>query len=575
MLIMLIFWGNNDPRSLHCIKESRHSKKIALERWLRRFQDRLHPESLQMAQDLLVEISNEPNMEVMPGTEDDVGSAMPAVHGRVIPDIPQCQNIVNMSMERLLAKEIITQHTLPKSVKHDVAASLNWLHGLRLDESLHHGVRNAAELLLCLAPRLLWPMPPRQTGQRLAAHAKPRLVQKRLDMLSSGQWLPLVSLTLCDLEEDNAEEDKPPMPAGLLTRQNVKLVERATKQGRLSVAWRQLWSHGKVVSSHSCAAAMEAKMTGPQLDYVSPVTLLPNEQESLRGLLTDKVLKSIFKGLRPGKAPDSLGWTQAVWAELYSTTVATMGLRRLLEDIWCGAASEKVLAMSMMYRSVGLYKNMNAEIRPICIPSVWRKCTANIACHLWQHPLRKAAGDTQYGTGVSCGVSSMAWDVSLMKECPTWHYLQLDIANVFPSLGKLHVETSMKGIDPLLALSQRWWIHQGCRVMIPCASGQRRLHDQAHGVPQGDPLASWSFAAVLSAAQQDLKAQLEAQGIGPAQYRVFSYLDDIVMAVAPMHARCVSDTWRRVLEAYGLRLQEGKTVVHTLRLVALKLHLKP
>eukprot|EP00971_Amphidinium_carterae_P184705 3667088-Amphidinium_carterae.1 len=92
-----------------------------------------------------------------------------------------------------------------------------------------------------MAPKLLWPEPPR-TSRGLNAHARPRLISSRLQLLRAGDWHALV-------------HDMPPPPAvdglvsavpqrpGLVTPQRAKAVVVATQHGLLTKAWRQIWGY--------------------------------------------------------------------------------------------------------------------------------------------------------------------------------------------------------------------------------------------------------------------------------------------------------------------------------------------
>ena len=552
------------PRSLRMIKESRQGKRVALECWAKGNSKKLTEDSALLVTDLIAELNNDPEVDVAIPQRPVQEPPRSQETRYVVPIAASCEHILRVTPTELLAKDVITQHVLPKSARHEVANAINWLHQLRLDESQPSCIRDTAALFICIAPRLLWPMPKKEVGERLAAHAKPRLVLARLDLLTSGRWLDLIHLTLPHAEDVEEEAARPPLPPGLLTPAQLRLIEKATQQGRLAIAWRQLWSHGKAPASEDGAYKMEQKLQGPVGARAEPA-LAPAQKASLRECMSDKVLAHVLKTFKPGKAQDGLGWTQQVWQDLYALPHAKLALRRFVEDLWATDLPPGVMAAACVYRAVGLFKNAEADLRPICIPTVWRKCVSTAASFIWNAKMREHIGHDQYGVGAACGVTAMASTVmTLMDEHPDWHFVQLDISNAFPSLSKTKVYHALEAVDPMLALSQQWWTQHAHDVLVPCGLARRRLFRQAGGVPQGDAMASWSFAAVLTEAQAALKARLLEHDIRPGtHYHMVSYLDDIVLAVHGEHARVVYPEWKAVLDEYGLKLQDEKTRVHT------------
>ena len=246
------------------------------------------------------------------------------VAGRQLPPPDEIYHILRLIAQELLAKEVVTQRALPKSMRHGISRSPQWLHQNRVDEDLDGSVQNVAALMICIAHRLLWPMPLKHQGQRLPPHSKPKIIQAKLNLLWTGKWCELVQATLLDPEGEVVQEERVPRPVGLLSpsQELVKLVERSTRQGRLAVAWRQLWSHGKMGLNSECAAKLEQKMQGPALP-VAPTLL---------GLVTDKLMQHVCRTTRPGKAADALGWTQQIWSELYGMVTSQCCLRRFVED---------------------------------------------------------------------------------------------------------------------------------------------------------------------------------------------------------------------------------------------------
>ena len=80
----------------------------------------------------------------------------------------------------------------------------------------------------------------------------------------------------------------------------------------------------------------------------------------------------------------------------------------LLTSRWDGV----FLDMLCMGRVTAIYKNSTAAIRPITIPSMWRKLTGSWTAQSWAGVLKPHVGDRQYGVGCSNGCIMMAHDIN-------------------------------------------------------------------------------------------------------------------------------------------------------------------
>eukprot|EP00971_Amphidinium_carterae_P339929 6478013-Amphidinium_carterae.2 len=91
-----------------------------------------------------------------------------------------CSSLLDVTPTAWLHLPARCQSELPRRSLTLIAAALCWLHSIVEDP--RHGIsqRSAAELIIALAPRCLWPEPPREKGQQLPANARPQLIQHRV-----------------------------------------------------------------------------------------------------------------------------------------------------------------------------------------------------------------------------------------------------------------------------------------------------------------------------------------------------------------------------------------------------------
>eukprot|EP00971_Amphidinium_carterae_P352558 6492649-Amphidinium_carterae.5 len=149
------------------------------------------------------------------------------------------------------------QRTIPKSCDHLVQSHLAWLYECSQSQLLAPEQREVSLLYFLLAPRLLWPSPPR--GEKLKLQTRPSIVKERCAMLREGQWDELLD-AMSEAEQFRKCGSKDSLPAvpGLITKATAKRIQNAAENGRVGAAWRQLWSYGIAPSSEQTVAANHA-----------------------------------------------------------------------------------------------------------------------------------------------------------------------------------------------------------------------------------------------------------------------------------------------------------------------------
>eukprot|EP00971_Amphidinium_carterae_P035279 694516-Amphidinium_carterae.1 len=159
-----------------------------------------------------------------------------------------CSSLLDVVPTAWLQLPMRCQSELPRRSLTLVAAALCWLHSIVEDP--RHGVsqRSAAELIIALAPRCLWPEPPREKGQQLPPNARPQLIQQRVQVLYSGNWAELLDPLVRNLPEPRPDHTtstrRGPQTPGLIQPGDARRILQTAQDGRVTTAWNQLFGYG-------------------------------------------------------------------------------------------------------------------------------------------------------------------------------------------------------------------------------------------------------------------------------------------------------------------------------------------
>ena len=233
-------------------------------------------------------------------------------------------------------------------------------------------------------------------------------------------------------------------------------------------------------------------------------------------------------------------------------------MRRIFTDMWTQSLHPLALQLTLTSKCLGLHKNRQEAIRPLSIPTCWRRAQAIMCVQLYKCQLVQEVGSHQYGCGRDHGIVRMSRDVSAcMESRPDWIYLQLDIKNAFSSKHKSLLFSAFGHVSELLARIQRAWLFVPNPVVIADGVRHRQVHTSPTGVPQGDPLSSWGFALGLNRILEAFVVHMRDEcGFKiNTHFCFYSYLDDIVLACDNACATTIYKEWAAHLQSAGLLVQ--------------------
>eukprot|EP00971_Amphidinium_carterae_P312065 6203045-Amphidinium_carterae.1 len=216
-------------------------------------------------------------------------------------------------------------------------------------------------------PKLLLCTPLRaDTADRLAPHARPQLLQQRLELVQAGRWMEL-----WDTATSRVPLMQPPQVPGLVNPTSAKNLQRAAQRGNLVRSWRQLWGYGVASADAKTVAQVQQKWGAAKAALPAPYSPMSTAQayELSKGT---SFLAAIGR-LKPRIAADATGMT----AELLHWMVHHPLLRAVTQSYLAVVMRRSVTDAAKFIlntsRLVPLNKSKPGEVRPIAIGSMWRK----------------------------------------------------------------------------------------------------------------------------------------------------------------------------------------------------------
>ena len=120
--------------------------------------------------------------------------------------------------------------------------------------------------------------------------------------------------------------------------------------------------------------------------------------------------------------------------------------------------------------------------------------------------LGSSRGQYQYGCGKSHGCSLLAGHVTkLSEDKPTWCHAHIDIKHAFTAIHRSVLPRVLRKVSADLESSQYHWTGISPVAWLTKGGGHRRDPlTLRQGIPQGDPMSSYTFALCLDEAVQSM-----------------------------------------------------------------------
>eukprot|EP00971_Amphidinium_carterae_P129774 2570395-Amphidinium_carterae.1 len=444
---------------------------------------------------------------------------------------------------------------------HTVANTMNWLIATAEDEQQPAEIRVWCMRIALIAPRLLWPAPMRtSSSSKLKPNARPLLVKQRLSLLHSGRWGDLLAEAMMSnvgIRPNHAAHNP-----GTITPQAAKALVSAAREGRIGPAWKQLWSHGVAPHSEDTAEAVQRKWSPAPATALPAITPSP-PTETAEAVTSQKQWLLALRKLKKGTAADAAGWTTEIFVALAAFPATSGHFRQLVKRQMIGTLREDEMRCMGAIHVLALNKNGKGDIRPISVPSVWRKLLSSMIVASHSEAAARFLGTRQHGIGTPNGISRFAKRVAELAVASPHHlFLQTDISNAFGMVHRSSVLDALLQCDESLAACSRSWLSREATGYIQIGQKRQRIVS-ARGLQQGDPLSAMAFSLVMESALRDLEARLRRQSI-EVDFNTFAlaYIDDTVLSMPQHTAEAVITTWQDCLDSVGLHLNVDKTILY-------------
>ena len=290
------------------------------------------------------------------------------------------------------------------------------------------------------------------------------------------------------------------------------------------------------------------------------LTPLPAAASQL--LINGANLQRALLHFQRGKAADALGWNQHTWSQLAQWPSLKEHVLLFLDHMLRDRLPPAVSRLAHSSRLIPLHKAAVGTLRPIAIPTLFRKTISTVTYQRWVPQARQFVGADQHGVGLSQGTAIMAEKVSQYLNTSDNHIaVGLDLSNAFGTIARTTVIRGLQAVDTALASSQTSWLQTSSLGILNNADPGQCCHWTNTGIPQGDPLSAMAFACALECVFRDFRAKLSERGL--YQCLTPCYIDDVVLLTTREQADTIFDVFCEVASQHNLHINAAKTCIYT------------
>ena len=379
-------------------------------------------------------------------------------------------------------------------------------------------------------------------------------VAERLTLAWEGRWSSL--WTLAAAREGSAGE---PPPQDEARRRDAERVADLVSQGELSRAAAAVWGAGGGIPAEVTTEAFkETQKASAGAGAAAGV--------AMRG-------RSVPQGMREGlearlaarwrRYPRHAGAGPAGdryehWGVLQADADSGRQVASTVARLATGDMPEEALRAYLACKLVGIPKK-GKGVRVLGCGSALRRLVGQSVCKELAQDIAEGVGGHQYGVSRKDGANLMHKEISWAAAArPEQVVMAFDLSNAFPSVDRAAVQAAVRKHCPSLEPVAQAWYGGPSRHAV--RGGGETLHvDQHQGLDQGCPLSPALFSLTLRDPLDALAGRLREQG--DPDPRLWAYLDDIYVQVAPEHGAAVEQWLEQRMATYGLRLNRAKTQV--------------
>ena len=379
-----------------------------------------------------------------------------------------------------------------------------------------------------------------------------QLVTSRLRLAWRGDWAAL-------WREAAAAGQSAPVRAGRAptSEEDARAIHGLVRDGLLGKALSRVMARGAVASGPQVVESLRELFPSaalPMIDGHPPVA------DDDRERLLEGARQSLdHYPARSGPGPNGARFEH--WGTVKADEDAWEEASQMVVRFLLGEVPRDFLCANLGSRLIALRKP-NGKVRPIACGSVLRRLAARAACAAFRDQVRTACGPYQYAVGRQAGCEQVHKAVTALSAAdPRCVFLAFDASNAFNTLPRGVVLDAVAKRLPGLAVVVNNWLGQPTGHTYWQANGGKGVVVEATaGVDQGCPLSPALFAMGIADTLDNIIARVGALS---SAARVFSYLDDVIVAIPSEHAAAAEAACVEELQRAGLVINTSKTAVWT------------
>lgn len=407
--------------------------------------------------------------------------------------------------------------------------------------------------LLTYFDRVLLFQPSRVRGMRRANNSGglSHVLTRRVRLAWKGDWGALWREAAAIAARAPQPRDKEPS-----TKQEVKTIEALLADTLVSKASALVTRSAKVVTNAGALPELQALFPdGEPVPRTSP----EGPSAEIRQQLVEAVKKAIIHS--PKRSGPGLNDSRFEhWSTLLCDDKSTEALAHVVVLFLCGELPEDFMRANLGARMIALRKK-NGKLRPVACAGVIRRLVARAACEVFKEEIASACGKHQFAVSRKAGCELVHKSITALTEAdPRLAVLAFDASNAFNTIPRSCVLDSVRRRAPSLCrFVEDWLSNQTTHVFWNSEGGAMPIRARS-GVDQGCPLSPALFAIGIADAFDNIHARLIQ--LDPSS-RLFSYLDDITVAVPAALSEQALGIVHEEITRVGLVLNRAKTQAWT------------
>ncbi len=391
-------------------------------------------------------------------------------------------------------------------------------------------------------------------------------VERRLAKFLAGEWLDLLPPTRPLSTPSTDPPDGPAQAAECI--KNVQMGLLARGMACLNSAPIAPADEVTFEATKNTLRAHAERPPDPDLG----ISLRPHVLEVQEAMVADLIRRS-----KMGVSPGIVGWRNEHFKALATMPHVLTGLTRMVAVVAGGYTPRSLLNVMLLDKVTPLLKDIGApegsenprprKVRPIEGKDTLRKLSTRVAYEMEKDDVAQALRPYQMAVGVPGGAEVMSKAAQAAADAFDLAIIKIDGTSAFNLQDRRVAFQAMHRVAPLTATALGQFYQKTSEKLIQVGDHYKSVFVNS-GWEQGDPGAPPGFSFGMDVSLRQLATWLEvslATNMGPHMrdsYRLWSYLDDLVVAVPASMVNHTMHYATTALEKSGYIINWGKLEIY-------------